>query len=208
MRTYLRAVFDDAQALWHHEFTSAGQAYPPARLTLFSQAVHSSGCGAQEGVGPFYCSGNHGIYLDLSFFRLLAERFGIGGFAQAYVVGHEFGHHVQNLTGILQRKAVADQHDPDGKNDRSVRFELQADCLAGVWAHSVYQRGELTDGDISEALKAARFIGDDFQQQAAGRVVDSGLFTHGSSAQRQRWFKTGFDSGSPGGCDTFTAATV
>ena len=207
MRTYLRTVFDDAQTLWHHEFTSAGQPYAPARLTLFSQAVHS-GCGSQADVGPFYCGANHGIYLDLRFFRALEQRFGIGGFAQAYVVGHEFGHHVQNLTGVLQRLRVADQQDPAGENARSVRFELQADCLAGVWAHSVYRRGQLTDADVSQALRAAQLIGDDFQQRVSGNAVDSGLWTHGSSAQRQRWFTTGLEHGDPGACDTFSAATI
>ena len=208
MRAYLTAVFDDAQALWRHEFTSAGQGYSPARLTLFEQAVHSSGCGAQEAIGPFYCTGNHGIYLDLRFFDSLVRRFGIGGFAQAYVVGHEFGHHVQNLTGIVQRKAMADRQDPAGENARSVRFELQADCLAGVWAHSVYRRGQLTGADIDQALRAAQLLGDDVQPRTAGHAVDSGLWTHGSSAQRQRWFKTGFEQGDPGACDTFSAATV
>jgi predicted metalloprotease len=208
MRAYLHAVFNDAQTFWHQEFASAGQAYAPARLTLFSQAVHSTGCGAQENVGPFYCGANHGIYLDLRFFQSLVQRFGISGFAQAYVVGHEVGHHVQNLTGILQRLAVADHQDPAGKNARSVRFELQADCLAGVWAHSVYQRGELTDADINQALRTAQVIGDDFQQRVAGRAVDSGLWTHGSSAQRQRWFKAGFDKGSPGACDTFSTSRL
>jgi len=208
MRTYLRAVFNDVQAFWRHEFSSAGQAYPPAQLTLFSHAVHSSGCGVQEGVGPFYCGANHGMYLDLRFFRELVQRFGIGGFAQAYVVGHEFGHHVQTITGILQRRAVADQQDPAGKNARSVRTELQADCLAGVWAHSAYERGAVTDADINQAVRAAQVVGDDFQQRISGTAVDSGLWTHGSSAQRQRWFKTGFDKGDPGGCDTFSVATV
>jgi predicted metalloprotease len=208
IRTYLTDVFDDAQAHWHREFSSAGQTYTPAQLTLFSQAVHSSGCGAAENVGPFYCTSNHGIYLDLRFFSMLVHRFGIGGFAQAYVVAHEFGHHVQNITGIVGRKAIADRQDPAGKNARSVRFELQADCLAGVWAHSVYRRGQLTDADINQALNAAQVVGSDFQQRIAGRVVDSGLWTHGSSAQRQRWFKTGFSTGDPSACDTFSAATL
>ena len=205
-RAYLRAVFNDAQSLWEREFTAANQQYAPAKLTLFTQTVQS-GCGAQADVGPFYCGANHGIYLDLSFFQLLVHRFGIGGFAQAYIVGHEFGHHVQNLLGIQQRVAAADQSDPSGKNARSVRVELQADCLAGVWAHSVYQRGELKDEDINAALKTAEVIGDDFQQRNAGHTVDSTLWTHGSSAQRQHWLKTGFEKGEPGACDTFTQTT-
>jgi predicted metalloprotease len=205
-RAYLRAVFNDAQALWEREFSTANQQYARAKLTLFTQAVQS-GCGAQADVGPFYCGANHGIYLDLGFFQLLAQRFGIGGFAQAYIVGHEFGHHVQNLLGIQQRVAAADEADPSGKNARSVRVELQADCLAGVWAHSVYKRGELTDEDINQALKAAAVIGDDFQTRMAGHTVDSTLWTHGSSAQRQHWLKTGFEKGEPGACDTFSQTT-
>jgi len=201
-RAYLTAVFHDTQALWLREFGAANQAYRPAGLTLFSQAVQS-GCGKQADVGPFYCPASLGIYLDLNFFRLLQQRFGIGGFAQAYIIGHEFGHHVQNLLGINRQVAAANQADPAGENARSVRVELQADCLAGVWAHSVYQRGQLTDDDLNQALRTAQVIGDDFQQQMAGHRVDSGLWTHGSSALRQQWLKTGFESGEPGSCDTF-----
>jgi predicted metalloprotease len=206
-RTYLTAVFNDAQALWQREFAAATRHYGPARLTIFSQAVHSTGCGAQADVGPFYCGANHGIYLDLRFFRLMAQRFGVSGFAQAYVVGHEFGHHVQNLLSLQRRKAVADAQDPAGKNARSVRYELQADCLAGVWAHSVYQRGQLTDEDIQQALRKAQVIGNDFQQQMAGATVDDSLWTHGSSAQRQHWLKVGIETGDPAACDTFTQTT-
>jgi predicted metalloprotease len=203
-RTYLRAVFNDAQAFWQHEFSAANLPYTPAVLTLFSQAVESSGCGAQADVGPFYCGANHGIYLDIRFFQLLAQRFGVGGFAQAYIVGHEFGHHVQNQTGLQHRLAAADQQDPAGQNARSVRYELMADCLSGVWAHSVYRRGELTDQDLEQALKTAAVIGDDFQRRMAGRPMETALWTHGSSAQRQHWLRTGFDTGDPGACDTFT----
>jgi predicted metalloprotease len=127
----------------------------------------------------------------------------LGDFAQAYVVAHEIGHHVQTLLGITHQKAVADQHDPGHENARSVRFELQADCLAGVWMHSVYRRGELTDADLKEALDAAAVVGDDFQRNAAGHSRPPEQWTHGSSAQRQRWLKTGFQEGRPGSCDTF-----
>jgi uncharacterized protein len=202
-RTYLRAVFNDAQTMWQHEFSVANHAYTPAKLTLFSQAVHS-GCGEQADVGPFYCPANHGIYLDLRFFQIMAQRFGVSGFAQAYVVGHEFGHHLQTLLGISQQVHAANQQDPAGENNRSVRLELQADCLAGVWAHSVYARGQLTDEDLNQALRKAAVIGDDFQQQMAGHTVDSSLWTHGSSQQRQTWLKRGFDEGDPGACDTFS----
>jgi predicted metalloprotease len=170
-RAYLHEVFNDAQGLWRNEFSAANRSYTPALLTLFAQAVES-GCGAQADVGPFYCPANHGIYLDVRFFQLLAQRFGLGDFAQAYIVGHEFGHHVQNLLGISQRVHAADQQDPASKNARSVRIELQADCLAGVWAHSVYSRGEVTRDDLNHALKTAAVIGDDFQSRMAGHTVD------------------------------------
>jgi uncharacterized protein len=202
-RTYLEAVFADAQRLWRHVFTSAGDTYAPAHLVFFTSAVHSRGCGVVEGAGPFYCGANRGIYLDVGFFDLLARRAGVGRFAQAYVLGHEFGHHVQHLLGIDRRVAAANSADPAGSNARSVRVELQADCLAGVWAHSVYTRGELTQRELNDALRTAELIGDDFQQRGAGRVVDPGLFTHGSSAQRQHWLTVGFESGKPSDCDTF-----
>jgi uncharacterized protein len=136
------------------------------------------------------------------------QRFGIGGFAPAYINAHEFGHHVQNLIGLTQRVAAADRQDPSGENDRSVRVELQADCLAGVWTHSVYTRGQLTDDDLNQALRAAAVVGDDFQMEMAGQTVDRSLWTHGSSEQRQRWLTTGFETGDPGACDTFTAANL
>lgn len=203
-RAYLEAVFADAQRLWRHEFTSAGAMYAPAHLVFFTSTVHSPGCGVVEGAGPFYCGADRGIYLDVGFFDLLARRAGVGRFAQAYIVGHEFGHHVQHLLGIDRRVHAANGADPAGENARSVRVELQADCLAGVWAHSVYTRGELTRSELDDALRTAALIGDDFQQRAAGRLIDPGLFTHGSSAQRQHWLTVGFDSGKPGDCDTFT----
>jgi predicted metalloprotease len=172
---------------------------------IFSSSVHS-GCGFQEGAGPFYCGADRGIYLDVSFFDLLARHAGLGGFAQAYVIGHEFGHHVQHLLGIDARVAAANHANPAGQNALSVRVELQADCLAGVWAHSAYSRDQLTVSDVQEKLKTAALIGDDFQARAAGKPVDPGLFTHGSSAQRQHWLATGFESGQPAACDTFTGA--
>jgi uncharacterized protein len=203
-RAYLEAVFADAQQLWRHEFTSAGTTYAPAHLVFFHSTVHSPGCGVVEGAGPFYCGADRGIYLDVGFFDLLARRAGVGRFAQAYVLGHEFGHHVQHLLGIDRRVHAANTADPAGMNARSVRVELQADCLAGVWAHSVYTRGELSLGELEDALRTAQLIGDDFQQRNTGRVVDPGLFTHGSSAQRQHWLTVGFESGKPSDCDTFS----
>jgi hypothetical protein len=159
---------------------------------------------ASRGRRPLYCGANRTIYLDIGFFDLLARRAGLGGFAQAYVIGHEFGHHIQHLLGIDRRVAAANQANPAGQNALSVRVELQADCLAGVWAHSVYTRGELTTSDLEEKLNTAVFIGDDFQARAAGMTIDPGLFTHGSSAQRRQWLRTGFESGEPGACDTFS----
>jgi uncharacterized protein len=202
---FLRVVFDDAEALWTREFQSSGITYRPARLTIFSQQVRTA-CGTQPaGVGPFYCPASFGVYLDPTFFAALSRRVGVqlGDFAQSYVIAHELGHHVQTLLGIAHQKAAADQQDPAGENARSVRFELQADCLAGVWMHSVYRRGELTDADLRAALDAAAVVGDDFLQDAAGRRRPPEEWTHGSSAQRQQWLKTGFVEGRPGFCDTF-----
>ena len=202
-RSFLRTSFNDAQRFWRQEFREAGQSYSPARLRLWSSRVRSA-CGLKENVGPFYCPADRTIYLDLSFFELLAHRAGLGGFAQSYVIGHEFGHHIQQLLGVHQRVAAANQENPAGENARSVRVELQADCLAGVWAHSQYSRDELSVADVQEKLRLAAVIGDDFQAQAAGKPVDPGLFTHGSSAQRQHWLGTGFESGDPSACDTFS----
>lgn len=207
VQQYLRAVFDDAQHFWAQEFSRAAAPYSPAQLTLFARAVHS-GCGAQADTGPFYCPANHGVYLDLSFFEALAHHAGVGPFGLAYIVGHELGHHVQFLTGISHRVAALDQQDPAGANGRGVRVELQADCLAGVWAHSSQARGQLTEADLNDAFTTAALVGDDFQQRAAGRVVDSALWTHGSSEQRQRWLITGFRSGNPSECDTFSSNTL
>jgi uncharacterized protein len=201
---FLRAVFEDAQALWAQEFDDAGLTYRPARLTIFSQQVRTA-CGTQPAqVGPFYCAASFGVYLDPAFFAALSRAVGvrIGDFAQAYVVAHEVGHHVQTLLGITSQIAVADRQDPARANARSVRFELQADCLAGVWMHSVYRRGELTDADLAEALTAAAVVGDDFRRNAAPTRPPED-WTHGSAAQRQYWLTTGFEEGRPESCDTF-----
>lgn len=202
-RGFLRRTFRNVQRFWRREFNQADVPYKPARLRIFSTRV-DSGCGEQENVGPFYCPANHGIYLDVGFFDMLARGANLGGFAQAYVIGHEFGHHIQALVGIQHRVAIANHAHPPGENARSVRVELQADCLAGVWAHSAYRRDELTISDLEGQLRTAALIGDDFQAHASGRPVDPGLFTHGSSAQRQQWLRTGFESGDPDACDTFS----
>jgi hypothetical protein len=182
------------------------QTYRPARLTIFRQEVDTA-CGTQDaGVGPFYCPASKGVYLDPTFFTALSARVGVrlGDFAQAYVVAHEVGHHVQFLLGIIPATAAADQADPAGESARSVRVELQADCFAGVWMHSAYQRGDLSDADLADALRAAAVVGDDFQQRKATGTVRPEAFTHGTSAQRQHWLTTGFVEGRPADCDTFS----
>jgi predicted metalloprotease len=188
--------------VWRREFAVSHLTYRPAQVVVFWSKVRSY-CGQHEDSGPFYCHGDRTVYLDLRFFTDLASNAGVGSAAQAYIVGHEFGHHVQDLVGIASSVADANRADPSGKNARSVKFELQADCLAGVWGHSAYPRSGLTLRDLDEALKAAEVIGDDYIQRAAGEVVDSSAWTHGSSQQRQHWVRTGYQSGRPSACDTF-----
>lgn len=206
-RLYLTDVFNDAQRVWSQAFAAGGVPYRPARLTFFTSNV-TSACGpATAEVGPFYCPADQGVYLDTSFFDLMEQRYGVtGDFAQAYVVAHELGHHVQNQLGISSRVAAATQSNPALENPLSVRVELQADCLAGVWAHSSYERQLLNPGDIDSALNAAAAVGDDFLQRATGNLVTPDSWTHGSSAQRQHWLTVGFDSGKVSDCDTFTSS--
>jgi hypothetical protein len=170
---------------------------------LFTQST-TSGCGpASAATGPFYCPADRKVYLDLGFFAELRSRFGApGDFAQAYVVAHEFGHHVQTITGVEPQVRRLQQRNPDAANELSVRMELQADCLAGVWAHSAYDT--LEPGDVQEALGAAAAVGDDRIQRTTTGRVDPESFTHGSSAQRQEWLSRGFESGDMGDCDTFS----
>jgi uncharacterized protein len=201
-REYLTAVAADAQRVWRREFSASHLTYRQARVVLFSSKVKSD-CGESEDSGPFYCPADRTVYLDVRFFTDLLNSAGVGSAAQAYIVGHEFGHHVQQLLGIAGAVADANDADPKGKNARSVKVELQADCLAGVWGQSAYPRSELKAADLNQALKAAEVIGDDYLQQAAGDVVDSALWTHGSSKQRQYWARTGYQSGRPSSCDTF-----
>lgn len=205
-RAFLRQVFDHGQAMWSREFQDSGVAYRPARLTIFTQQVQTA-CGTHGAeVGPFYCPASFGVYLDPRFFAALARkvRVQLGDFAKAYVVAHELGHHVQTLLGITKQKAIADQQDPAGKNARSVRFELQADCFAGLWARSAFEQGAVSETDIRDALNAAAVAGDDFQSRAAPGARPPEDWTHGSSAQRQHWFTTGFTEGNPAACDTFS----
>jgi len=206
---FVRAILGDTEDTWRALFQQGGAQYRDPTLVLFRGGVNSA-CGfASAAVGPFYCPGDQQVYLDLQFFDEMARRFSAAGdFAQAYVIAHEVGHHVQTLLGVSQQvqQARARGARLEGDNGLLVRQELQADCLAGVWAHHAQQRHDwLEQGDLEEALNAASAIGDDrLQQQSQGRVVPD-AFTHGTSAQRVRWFRTGFDSGEPGRCDTFKA---
>jgi uncharacterized protein len=208
LTAFLGAVTGDIQAFWKQEFQRAGRPYTPAAVVIFRRAT-VTGCGpASSATGPFYCPLDHTVYLDPGFFRELAVEFKApGDFAQAYVLAHELGHHVQTLTGITQQVDEARAADPALRNALSVPLELQADCLAGVWGHSTYDRGLLERGDLDEALRAAAAVGDDrIQQRTIGRIVPE-AFTHGTSAQRRAWFLRGFDAGDPSACDTFAAFT-
>jgi predicted metalloprotease len=199
---FVSFILDDVQNTWQGIMSNQGVAFHPARLVLFRNST-DSGCGAaQSAMGPFYCPEDERVYLDLGFFEELSQRFGASGdFAQAYVIAHELGHHVQHLMGTDNRARQAQESDPSQANEISVRIELQADCYAGVWAHSTNQRRLLEQGDVDEALNAASAVGDDrIQQRTVGRVnVDS--FTHGSAAQRSASFRRGFESGDPRSCN-------
>ncbi|HMC54791.1 MAG TPA: neutral zinc metallopeptidase [Gemmatimonadaceae bacterium] len=204
MVQFVSFVLDDAQSTWQGAFQRAGGNFRPAKMVLFRDGTMSGCGGAQSAMGPFYCPLDEKLYLDLGFFEELDKRFGApGDFAQAYVIAHELGHHVQHLLGIDQRVRDAQQRNPDAANQLSVRLELQADCYAGVWAHSAAERGKLEAGDIQEGLGAASAVGDDrIQRQTTGSVnVDS--FTHGSAQQRSQWFARGYESGNSSNCDTF-----
>lgn len=200
---FVSFVLDDVQNTWAKILPQYGSRYQPARLVLFRNSTQS-GCGsAQSVMGPFYCPIDERVYLDLGFFDELKRRYAASGdFAQAYVLAHELGHHVQHLLGTDARVRQAQEANPSEANQLSVRLELQADCYAGVWAHSTSQRQMLEQGDVDEALNAASAVGDDrIQQRTTGRInVDS--FTHGSAAQRSEWFKRGFQSGDPRNCST------
>ena len=209
---FVASILGDTEDTWKALFAQAGKQYRDPKLVLFSGQVNSA-CGfASSAVGPFYCPGDQRVYLDMSFFREMESRFAAAGdFAQAYVIAHEIGHHVQTLLGVSSQVQAARQRGQkmEGDNGLLVRQELQADCLAGVWAYQAQKRlNWLEPGDIEEALNAANAIGDDpLQQQGQGREVPDS-FTHGTSAQRVRWFKTGFANGDVNRCDTFTARSL
>jgi predicted metalloprotease len=198
---FVSFVIDDLQDTWARVLPGR---YREAKLVLFRDLVESA-CGyAQSATGPFYCPADQRVYLDLGFFDELRRRFGApGDFAQAYVIAHEVGHHVQRLLGIDQQVRRMQEARPDLANQLSVRLELQADCFAGVWGNSTAQRQILERGDIEEGLNAAAAIGDDRIQRMSGSFVRPDAFTHGSSAQRVEWFRRGLESGDPNACDTF-----
>jgi len=197
---FVSFVLDDLQGTWNRVLPG----YRDTKLVIFRGAVRS-GCGvAQAAMGPFYCPADQKVYIDLGFYDELHRRFGApGDFAQAYVLAHEVGHHIQTLNGIEGKVRQLQKQRPRLANQIQVRMELQADCLAGVWAHSTAQRNILEDGDVEEAMRAASAIGDDrIQEMSTGRVRPE-AFTHGSSEQRMRWFRRGLESGDPGVCNTF-----
>lgn len=209
---FVSQILRSTEQVWTDIFQKSGKAYEEPKLVLFRDA-YPTACGlGQAAAGPFYCPEDHKVYLDLSFFDLLAQHLNApGDFAKAYVIAHEVGHHVQNLVGILERVDQARERASDADaNALSVRLELQADCLAGVWAtHSQQEKGwRLEPGDIESALNAASQIGDDTLERRTQGVVVPDSFTHGTSAQRVRWFRRGIDSGDISGCDTFGAQSL
>ena len=211
LKEFVSVVLADTEDTWGALFRQSGSQYENPKLVLFSGAVQSA-CGhAQAAMGPFYCPGDHKLYLDMSFFDDLARRHDApGDFAQAYVIAHEVGHHVQTLLGIAEKVQAARQRAGEAESNRlQVRMELQADCFAGIWAHHADKaRNILEQGDLEEALAAAAGVGDDrLQRQARGHVVPDS-FTHGSSEQRMRWFQNGAKTGEPKRCDTFKAARL
>jgi predicted metalloprotease len=197
-------VLDDAQATWTKIFAAQGLQYRHAKLVLFRNATYS-GCGtAQAATGPFYCPADEKIYIDLNFWNDLKRMGGdAGDFAQAYVLAHELGHHIQKLTGIEGKMRRLSQQAPGSGNKLSVDLELQADCFAGIWGHSTTQRNIVHENDINGALRAAAAVGDDHLQKMSGRAVSPENWTHGSSAERTEWFRRGLATGTVGACKTF-----
>ncbi len=201
---FVSFVLNDVQDFWTAELPRQGQHYEKAKLVLFTDTTRS-GCGfAETAMGPFYCPMDHKVYIDLGFYNELRSRFGApGDFAQAYVLAHEVGHHVQNLLGIASKVRDQQQQHPESANELSVRLELQADCFAGVWGHSTQSRNILEAGDVEEGLGAAAAVGDDRIQKASTGRVNPETWTHGSAKQRVTWFKRGFDNGRVADCNTF-----
>ena len=207
MVDFIRFVMKDIQDTFEVEFKAMGREYRRAQLFVFRDAIVTA-CGrSSSAIGPFYCPADQRAYIDLSFFRDLKARFGApGDFAQAYVLAHEVGHHLQTLLGV--QKQMGRFRNERDRNAASVKQELQADCYAGVWAHAAQGKKLLEIGDLEEAIKAAEAIGDDRLQSQAGVEVNPETFTHGTSAQRMRWFRRGFDLGKLAACDTFSASEL
>jgi predicted metalloprotease len=211
MGQFVNSVTVDIQTFWEDQFRASGSDYPETVTVLFSNGT-STGCGAaSSATGPFYCPADRKVYLDPGFFDELRSRFGApGDFAQAYVIAHEFGHHVQNVTGTMDK--VQQQQTSGNANDLSIRLELQADCLAGMWANWVMAHPDqanvesITDEDVREGLNAAAAVGDDRIQEQATGTIDRESWTHGSAEQRMKWFNVGFKQGSMPACDTFAVA--
>ena len=202
------AVLASTEQTWRQEFSARGSTYEEPRLVLYDGYTQTGCGGGQAAMGPFYCPLDHRVYLDLSFFRELDQRFGApGDFAGAYVIAHEVGHHVQTLLGVSDRVRAAQQSGARSRaNALSVRLELQADCLAGVWAHHANARQKIIEpGDVEEGIRAASAVGDDTLSRASGRAIAPDAFTHGSSEQRVSWFQTGYQSGRMEACDTFNS---
>ncbi len=205
LRKFVGFVLDDAQNTWTKALPEQqGVAYRRAKLVLFRDGTRS-GCGdAESAMGPFYCPADEKVYVDLNFYDELRRKFGApGDFAQAYVIAHEIGHHVQNILGIERKLRIAQERNPRAEKQLSVLMELQADCFAGIWANSTGQRNLLDNGDVDEAMKAASAVGDDHIQQMSGSRVRPESFTHGSSAQRKEWFNRGYETGKVTACNTF-----
>lgn len=204
---FVDAVGDDIQITWEEQFAGGGRTYEPTQIVLFRGSTRT-GCGLGTAeTGPFYCPLDRRVYLDFSFFKELERRFGASGdFAEAYVIAHEIGHHVQTLLGISGQVQEASEQDPSRANELSIRQELQADCLAGVWASSANARGVLEPGDLEEGLDAAEAVGDDRIQAKVEGSIDPETWTHGSAEQRVRWLQRGFRSGNPDACDTFSVS--
>jgi hypothetical protein len=206
---FINFVVDDVQPAMARAFARSGKPWRDAKLRVFREAVET-GCGvSSSAIGPFYCPPDEKAYIDLSFYKDLRAQLGApGDFAQAYVIAHEFGHHAQNLLGTDDQVRQMTARDRSRENELSVRMELQADCYAGIWAHSTQQRQLLQSGDIEESITAAAAIGDDRLQKMAGRQVNPETFTHGSSAQRVAWFKRGLAVGTLEACDTFSTRSL
>jgi hypothetical protein len=201
---FISFVTDDTQKTWTQILSQQGVPYRHAKVVLFRDRIDSA-CGlARSATGPFYCPEDEKVYIDLSFYDELKQRFGAPGeFAQAYVLAHEMGHHVQKLIGVEEKVHAAQEQNPRAANQLSERLELQADCFAGVWGHSTDQRKLLDTGEVREGLNAAAAVGDDRLQRMAGRSVNPDTFTHGSSQQRMSWFQKGFSTGDMDACNTF-----